>query len=156
MTTIWQMFFFFFNWNTANLQFVLVSSVQQSDSVICPLFHYMCMCMCVWTQSYLTLCDPMDCSPPGSSVHRIPQARRLQWVATFSSRDLPSPALAREFLPLNHLGSPFSVIGYYKTLSIAPCPLQEVKEGGKTESLYQLCFLHKPALYGVPFLFRHT
>ena len=32
-------------------------------------------------QSCLTLCDPMDCSPPGSSVHRILQARILEWVA---------------------------------------------------------------------------
>ena len=31
--------------------------------------------------SYPTLCDPMDCSPPGSSVHRISQARILEWVA---------------------------------------------------------------------------
>ena len=30
------------------------------------------------TQSCLTLCDPMDCSPPGSSVHRILQARILE------------------------------------------------------------------------------
>ena len=29
------------------------------------------------------LCDPMDCSPPGSSVHRILQARILEWVAHF-------------------------------------------------------------------------
>ena len=28
-----------------------------------------------------TLCDPMDCSPPGSSVHEIIQARALEWVA---------------------------------------------------------------------------
>ena len=33
-------------------------------------------------QSCLTLCDPMDCSPPGSSVHGILQARILEWVAT--------------------------------------------------------------------------
>ena len=32
-------------------------------------------------QSCLTLSDPMDCSPPGSSVHRIFQARGLEWVA---------------------------------------------------------------------------
>ena len=32
-------------------------------------------------QLYLTLCDPMDCSPPGSSVHGILQARILEWVA---------------------------------------------------------------------------
>ena len=33
-------------------------------------------------QSCLTLCDPMDCSIPGSSVHRIFQARVLEWGAT--------------------------------------------------------------------------
>ena len=34
------------------------------------------------TQSCLTLCDPMDCSPPGSSVYGIFQARILEWTAT--------------------------------------------------------------------------
>ena len=35
-----------------------------------------CVCVCVLvTQSCLTLCDPMDCSPSGSSVHGILQAR---------------------------------------------------------------------------------
>ena len=38
------------------------------------------------TQSCLTLCDRMDCSLPGSSVHGILQARILEWVAVFSSR----------------------------------------------------------------------
>ena len=32
-------------------------------------------------QSYPTLCDPVDCSPPGSSIHGILQARILEWVA---------------------------------------------------------------------------
>ena len=37
-------------------------------------------------QSCLTLCDPMDCRPPGSSVHGILQTRTLAWVAMPSSR----------------------------------------------------------------------
>ena len=37
-------------------------------------------------QSYPTLCDPRDCSPPGSSLHGILQARTLEWVAMPSSR----------------------------------------------------------------------
>ena len=37
-------------------------------------------------QSCPTLCNPMDCSPPGSSVHRILQARILKWIAISSSR----------------------------------------------------------------------
>ena len=42
-----------------------------------------------WTegaQSCLTLCNPVDCSPPGSSIHGILQARILEWVAISSSR----------------------------------------------------------------------
>ena len=42
----------------------------------------MCVCVCMWfAQSCLTLCDPMDCSTPGSFVHGILQARILEWVA---------------------------------------------------------------------------
>ena len=37
--------------------------------------------MCLVTQSCLTLCNPMECSPPVSSVHGILQARILEWVA---------------------------------------------------------------------------
>ena len=42
-------------------------------------------------QSCPTLCDPMDCSPPGSFVHEIFQARILEWVATFFSRRSSQP-----------------------------------------------------------------
>ena len=43
------------------------------------------------TQSCLTLRNPMDCSPPGSSVHGILQARILEWVAiSFSRASSPS------------------------------------------------------------------
>ena len=42
-------------------------------------------------QSCPTLCDPMDCSPPGSSVHGILQARILEWVAIPFSRVSPRP-----------------------------------------------------------------
>ena len=40
---------------------------------------------CSIAHSCLTLCDPVDCSPPGSSVHEILQARILEWVAMPSS-----------------------------------------------------------------------
>ena len=42
--------------------------------------------MCSVAQLSLTLCDPMDCSPPGSSVHGIIQARILEKVSISSSR----------------------------------------------------------------------
>ena len=40
-----------------------------------------------------TLCNPMDCSLPGSSVHEISQARILDWVTISFSRDLPDPEI---------------------------------------------------------------
>ena len=58
----------------------------------------MCVCMCVCTracpQSYLTLCDPKDCSLPCSSVHRISHARILGWVALFCSRGSSPPRVS--------------------------------------------------------------
>ena len=39
----------------------------------------------------LTLCDPMDCSPPGTSVHGILQARILEWIAIPFFRGCPQP-----------------------------------------------------------------
>ena len=54
-------------------------------------------------QLCLILCDPMDRSPPGSSVHGILQARTLEWITMPSSRassqprDITSPALAGGF-----------------------------------------------------------
>ena len=47
--------------------------------------------VCVCTQSCLTLCNPMDCSLPGSSVHGIFQARILEWIAISSSRVSSQP-----------------------------------------------------------------
>ena len=44
-------------------------------------------------QSCLTLCDPMHCSLPGSSIHEILQARILEWVAISFSGDLPDPGI---------------------------------------------------------------
>ena len=69
-------------------------------------------------QSSLTLFDPLDCSPPGSSVHGILQAKILQWVAIYSSGGSSwfrtwtcvsyraAPAVQADSLPLSHWGSP--------------------------------------------------
>ena len=57
---------------------------------ICPLNYgkkNSSYCVVKWsevTQSYPTLCDPVDCSPPGSSIHGIFQARILEWGAISS------------------------------------------------------------------------
>ena len=85
------------------------------------------ICVCVYAkllQSCLTLCDPMDCSPPGSSDHGILQVRILEWVAMLSSRapSWPgiepvslalSPAWQANSLPLSHQGSPSICVFLY-------------------------------------------
>ena len=45
-----------------------------------------CVCVCVCTQSCPTLCNPLDYSPQGSSVHGIFQARILEWIVIPFSR----------------------------------------------------------------------
>ena len=58
--------------------------VQCSPASLTPLLSHCCCCSV--TLSCPALCDPMDGSPPGSSVHGIPQARILEWAAMPSSR----------------------------------------------------------------------
>ena len=52
--------------------------------------HCLYLVLCC-LQSCLTFCDPMDCNPPGSSVHEIFQARILEWVTISSSRESSQP-----------------------------------------------------------------
>ena len=73
-------------------------------------FHF----MKVKSLSRVTLCDPVDCSPPGSSVHGILPARILEWVAISFSREcsrprdqVRSPALQADALPSEPPGKPF-------------------------------------------------
>ena len=48
---------------------------------------------CLVAKLCLTLCDPRDCSLPGSSVPRISQTRILEWVAILSPEDLPDSGI---------------------------------------------------------------
>ena len=79
--------------------------------------------MCLVTQSCPTLCDPMNCSPPGSSVHGILQERILEWAAMPSPGDLPNAGIEPrpstfqvvqlDSLPTAPPGKPFRIIEYY-------------------------------------------
>ena len=69
----------------------------------------------IYVLSHVLLCNPLDCSPLGPSVHRISQARILEWAAISYSRgssqatDLPKPCRLhwqRDSLPLCYLGRP--------------------------------------------------
>ena len=57
--------------------------------------------LCVLTQSCLTLCNPMDCSPPDTSVHGIFQERILEWAAiSFCNTVIPFLAKAVRIFPV--------------------------------------------------------
>ena len=57
---------------------------------------------CMFAQLCLTLCNPMDCCPLGSSVHRILQARILEWLPFPPPGDLPNPGIYQQLLDLLH------------------------------------------------------
>ena len=54
-------------------------------------FFHWCLYCCLVVQSCPTLCEPMDCGPPGFSVHEISQARILELVAISFSRGSSQP-----------------------------------------------------------------
>ena len=71
--------------------------------------NYSVMCCARSLQSCPALCDPVDYSSPGSSVHEIIQARTLEWVAMPPPGDLPDPGME-----LTSLMSPVSAGGFIK------------------------------------------
>ena len=79
------------SYNESIFSSVLIFSIAFEACYLCVCVYVcmLCVCMCMHTkslQSCLTLCDPMDCSPPGCSVHEILQTRILKWGAMPSSR----------------------------------------------------------------------
>ena len=63
--------------------------------------------MCLVAQSFPALCNPMECSPPGSSVHGILQARILEWVTMPSSRGSSQP---RDQARVSHVAGGFFAV----------------------------------------------
>ena len=90
-------------------------------------------------QSCLTLCDPTDHSPPGSSVHEILQARILEWVAMPSSRGSSGPKdwtwvscllhWQAGSLPPVPLGKPIDFLGGAKCNDKYPFKRQKIRRG---------------------------
>ena len=88
-----------------------------------------------------TLCDPMDCSLPGSSIHGIFQARVLAWVAISFSRVSPrtrdqtrSHALQADTLPSEPPGKPL----YHLSLSLSICKMESLTSKGNFRLLSPL------------------
>ena len=76
-------------------------------------------------QWYPTLCDPVDCSTPGSSVHGILQTRILEWVAISSSR--------RSFLPIQGLNSCLLCLLHWQEVSLLLAPPGKPKQESREE-----------------------
>ena len=108
-------------------QMVIASRKRKNSSLLGWCLGKISLRRYVWvlvTQSCPTLGNPIDCSPPGSSVHGILQARKLEWVVIPFSRGSSepgikprSPALREDSLLLSHQGSPhWEGKTYLKTL----------------------------------------
>ena len=69
-----------------SLDFIFMKVAHCFSEVLGACSYGSCCCCYLAARSCLALCDPMDSSPPGSSVHGISQARILGLVATFYSK----------------------------------------------------------------------
>ena len=97
---------------------------------------HVCVCVCVISLVMSDSCDPMDCSPPGSSVHGILQARILEWVAISFSRGSShagiksgSPAFTGGFFTAEPPGKPQEGTDHTQTLPY-PCSVQRARLRG--------------------------
>ena len=130
------------------------------NKVFSPSKGYLpCAFMCAKSlQSCPTLCDPMDCSPPGSSVHGILQTRILEWVAILSPGDLPnpgikprSPTLQADSLPAELPRKPKNTCLGSLSLLQQIFPTQELNQGllHCRQILYQLSYQGSHSELGV-------
>ena len=120
-----QVYFFFtlkfrilkmINYSYCTSHFDLLSKYNWICVSVC-MCVCVCVCVCVFCVCLVIsyLCDPMDCSRRGSSVHWNFHARILEWVFIFHSRGSSWPtnqthiscaSWQTESLPLHHLGNP--------------------------------------------------
>ena len=86
-----------------------------------------CCTVSLVAQPCPTLCDPTDCSPPGSSVRGMFQARVLEWVAFPFSKDLPNPGIKTRsptFQSVNPAALGIDVcMLFYSTATVLPVAL---------------------------------
>ena len=84
-----SLFFFFFRYRW----FIMLCCFKHKEKR----FNYTYICMCADTQSCQMLCDPMDYSPPGSSLHGISQPRIWSRLPFPPPADLPIPGIEPVF-----------------------------------------------------------
>ena len=107
--------------------------------------QWVCACVCSVTQSCPILCNPVDCSPPGSSVHGIFQARVLEWGAISFSRDLPDPGIKPESLRSPALAGSSLAIWAHRVFKIVKILYTRL-----LWRLYVIIYLSKPTEYMAP------
>ena len=88
-----------------------------------------CGFCCLVAKSCPILCDPVDCSPSGSSIHRISQARILEWVASSFSR---GPSRPRDRIHASCIGRWILCHG-----AIREDYMQNLKRGTTNELIYK-------------------
>ena len=114
------------------------------------------------TQSFLTLCDPMDCNPPGSSVHEILQARLLQWVAiSFSTKDSKADSKNEHSVPTvgdgwEGGGSPSASTELSTSLPL-PCSISSLtppttSQKGRVDAGDQTLWVYKVWMHGATWI----
>ena len=111
------------------------------------IYYYMCThtYICIHTHGVLvskscpTLCDAMDCSPVGSSVHGILQERILEWVAMPSSRGSPQPRDQTHISYVSCVGR-----GFFTTSPIWEAQIESIK--GIKDLLESLTIIHSNVL----------
>ena len=117
------------------------------------MISYLCMCTQSVAQSCLTLCEPMDCSSSGSSVHGIRQTRMLEWFAMPSSRGTsptqgsnPVSCLQADSLPSELPGKPKNTGEGSLSLLQGIFLTQELNQGllNRRRILYQLSYQGSP------------
>ena len=80
--------------------YICLSKTKEAIQSLKVIRTWQRLCVCVYVlvaQSCSTLNNPMDCSPPATSVHRLLQATTLGWVAMPFSRGFPDPGLNPDF-----------------------------------------------------------
>ena len=127
---------------------------SDSDSACYQVYHLICMYNQIWEAHGAdpTLCDPMDCSPLGSSGHGILQARVLDWVAIpfFSISSLPRgqtqmSCISGRFFTVWATREVFLYF-YYYIFSPYWSWISRLLNSLKMEGLFYQCILSCPAL----------
>ena len=128
------------------LFFVILLPMCNSLNICCLTLLFKNLCLVA--KSFLTLFDPMDCSPPGSSVLGIFQARILEWVAVSFSRG------SIQFRDWTHISCIGRRILYH--CATWEAPLKSLCICRKNQEIYIYIYINKCSCGGFILIFGKT